>query len=199
MRGSSTRSSRPSRSASAPGSGSSICHRIVHSHRRRDHGRERGSASGTTFRVIAARVRRADARAAGDRAAAAAAATARGSLLVDDEPRSAARSQPLLAPEHDVVAVTRARDALHPLASGERFDVILCDLMMPEMTGMELYDELATARPELRGADGVHDRRRVHPRRASSSRGSTAPLEKPFAEAQLRRAIERIALPSQGS
>ena len=27
-------------------------------------------------------------------------------------------------------------------AAGERFDVILCDLMMPEMTGMDLYAEL---------------------------------------------------------
>jgi CheY-like chemotaxis protein len=41
-----------------------------------------------------------------------------------------------------VTTVTSARDALSKLGAGERFDLILCDLMMPEMTGMDLYDEL---------------------------------------------------------
>ncbi|MBI5478717.1 MAG: response regulator [Deltaproteobacteria bacterium] len=36
------------------------------------------------------------------------------------------------------------------LGRGERFDVILCDLMMPVMTGMELYDELGRVAPEQR-------------------------------------------------
>jgi CheY-like chemotaxis protein len=28
------------------------------------------------------------------------------------------------------------------MSTGERFDVILCDLMMPQMTGMDLHAEL---------------------------------------------------------
>jgi CheY-like chemotaxis protein len=45
------------------------------------------------------------------------------------------------------VTATRAIDALQRIQSGERFDVILCDLMMPQVTGMELHAELAARDP----------------------------------------------------
>jgi CheY-like chemotaxis protein len=32
--------------------------------------------------------------------------------------------------------------------AGEKFDLILCDLMMPEMTGMDLHRELSRVAPE---------------------------------------------------
>jgi CheY-like chemotaxis protein len=39
--------------------------------------------------------------------------------------------------------MTSGKEALALIASGERFDAILSDLMMPEVTGMEIYDELS--------------------------------------------------------
>jgi CheY-like chemotaxis protein len=36
------------------------------------------------------------------------------------------------------------------LARGERFDAILCDVMMPEMTGPELAKKVAAHRPNTR-------------------------------------------------
>jgi len=63
-------------------------------------------------------------------------------LVIDDEPMIARLVQRTLSAEHDVVATVRAAEALERLAAGERFDVILCDLMMPQMTGMELHAEL---------------------------------------------------------
>ncbi|MEO8335286.1 MAG: response regulator, partial [bacterium] len=33
-------------------------------------------------------------------------------------------------------------------AAGEKFDLILCDLMMPEMTGMDLHRELMVIAPD---------------------------------------------------
>jgi CheY-like chemotaxis protein len=41
------------------------------------------------------------------------------------------------------------RDAVRRLERGETFDALLCDLMMPEMTGMEVRARIATLRPAL--------------------------------------------------
>jgi CheY-like chemotaxis protein len=35
------------------------------------------------------------------------------------------------------------------IESGERFDIILCDLMMPTMTGIEFYETLLAQNPDL--------------------------------------------------
>src|SRR5690606_8747308 len=44
--------------------------------------------------------------------------------------------------EHEVVTTPTAAQALAWLKAGESFDVILCDIMMPQMTGMEFHAEL---------------------------------------------------------
>ncbi len=63
-------------------------------------------------------------------------------LVVDDEPLITRTVQRALSKDHDIVALSSAEDALAHISSGERFDVILCDLMMPQMTGMDLHSEL---------------------------------------------------------
>ena len=70
-------------------------------------------------------------------------------LIVDDEPLIGASARRLLAPEHDVVVVHSGEAALCAVESPRRFDVVLCDLMMPGMTGMELHQTLANGRPEV--------------------------------------------------
>ncbi|HSD87122.1 MAG TPA: ATP-binding protein [Kofleriaceae bacterium] len=62
-------------------------------------------------------------------------------LVVDDEPLIGRVVEQVLT-NHHVAVETSARAALSRLQSGERFDRILCDLMMPDMTGMELFDQL---------------------------------------------------------
>jgi len=69
-------------------------------------------------------------------------------LVVDDEPSICATLRRVLASEHDVVALTSAREARDRIARGERFDVVLSDLVMPEMTGMQLHAEIAALAPE---------------------------------------------------
>jgi CheY-like chemotaxis protein len=54
---------------------------------------------------------------------------------------------------HDVTVTTSAPDALASIAGGARFDVILCDLMMPVMTGSQFYAELCRVAPDQ--ADSV--------------------------------------------
>jgi len=53
----------------------------------------------------------------------------------------------MLAEEHQVEVMTSARGALDQLRSGAHYDVILCDLMMPELSGMDFHRELADCDP----------------------------------------------------
>jgi ligand-binding sensor domain-containing protein/signal transduction histidine kinase/CheY-like chemotaxis protein len=71
-------------------------------------------------------------------------------LVVDDDPLVSSALRRTLARDHEVEVVVSSRRALELLASPKGgFDVILCDLMMPEMTGMELHAQLAATSPEL--------------------------------------------------
>ena len=55
----------------------------------------------------------------------------------------------MLSAEHDVELAASAGDALARVRAGQPFDVIVCDLMMPQMTGMDLHAELLRLSPEL--------------------------------------------------
>jgi signal transduction histidine kinase len=69
-------------------------------------------------------------------------------LVVDDEAAICRALQRSLALHHDVVALTSAKEALSQIAEGRRFDVILTDLMMPDVTGMEMYEHLRRIAPD---------------------------------------------------
>jgi CheY-like chemotaxis protein/two-component sensor histidine kinase len=69
-------------------------------------------------------------------------------LVIDDEPDVGAVVKRVLAAEHEVVISASGGEALEQIAAGPTFDVILCDLMMPEMSGMEFYRELKRTSPE---------------------------------------------------
>jgi PAS domain S-box-containing protein len=70
-------------------------------------------------------------------------------LVIDDEATVARAIARCLGREHEVRASRHAAEALGWLRAGEDFDLILCDLMMPEMTGMELYAALETDAPAV--------------------------------------------------
>jgi two-component system cell cycle sensor histidine kinase/response regulator CckA len=70
-------------------------------------------------------------------------------LIVDDEPALGPSLAIALSDEHDVVSARSGREALELLAKDDRFDLILCDLMMPDVTGMEVYEKLKVDRQEL--------------------------------------------------
>jgi DNA-binding NtrC family response regulator len=70
-------------------------------------------------------------------------------LIVDDERFVAEALRLVLSDEFEVVATTSATDALQWLVSGDWFDIILCDVMMPIVNGVELRNRVHAARPDL--------------------------------------------------
>jgi CheY-like chemotaxis protein len=70
-------------------------------------------------------------------------------LVIDDEPLVGQLVAKVLT-SHDVTAETSARAALVRLRSGESFDLILCDLIMPEVSGIDFYEQLGQVDPLLR-------------------------------------------------
>jgi signal transduction histidine kinase/ActR/RegA family two-component response regulator len=70
-------------------------------------------------------------------------------LVIDDEPAIVDIVERLLRSDHDTVGVVGGRRALQLLRDDRDFDVVFCDLTMPDMSGVELYEELQHAAPEL--------------------------------------------------
>jgi CheY-like chemotaxis protein len=76
-------------------------------------------------------------------------ATPRGRVLVvDDEPMIVRAIQRLLEGEHEVSPSTDPIAVVEQVRAGLRFDVILCDLMMPTMSGIDVYDAIRQADPD---------------------------------------------------
>ena len=71
-------------------------------------------------------------------------------LVIDDEPAIARSMQHVLSERHEVEVCTDPRAALSLLEEeGDSFNVIFCDLMMPYMSGMELYRRSIARAPTL--------------------------------------------------
>jgi CheY-like chemotaxis protein len=120
-------------------------------------------------------------------------------LVVDDDDRLRETVGRMLQKDHDVTLASQATQALELIEHGARFDVIVSDVMMPEMTGIDLYTEL----------------QRIDPRQASrvvfitggaftqSARDfldavSNPRLEKPFDPKELREIVRGVALSEVG-
>ena len=69
-------------------------------------------------------------------------------VVIDDEELVGKSIQRALR-NHDVQVFTNPIKALEVLRSSEVFDVIFCDIMMPEMSGTELYTQVQMRRPDV--------------------------------------------------
>jgi PAS domain S-box-containing protein len=70
-------------------------------------------------------------------------------LIIDDEPQLARIFRTRLAAEFDVEALTSGRAGLAHLLASEPYDLVLCDLMMADVSGQQVFEELRRLRPGL--------------------------------------------------
>lgn len=71
-------------------------------------------------------------------------------VLVIDDDVLVARTLARQLSDHSVEVVSSGREALTRLSSsGADFDLVLCDLMMPEVTGMDVYEQVERNLPHL--------------------------------------------------
>jgi PAS domain S-box-containing protein len=116
-------------------------------------------------------------------------------LVVDDEEgiRELLEAQ-LSHAGHHVVTAAGGREGLDRAIHAERLDAVVCDRMMPDLAGSELYRRAVEAVPALRGrfvfvtgdvlGEDAND--------VSRSDGNEV-LSKPFRSADLLAAVERVA------
>ena len=116
-------------------------------------------------------------------------------VVVDDEPL-VGRSIRRALRGHEVQVFSSGQEAIQRLCSEEPTDLIFCDLMMPEVSGMEVYAKVSARRPELAsrfvfmtgGAFTVQAREFL-------KATPLVCLEKPFELAQIRELIRERAEP----
>ncbi|HET9934601.1 MAG TPA: ATP-binding protein [Polyangiaceae bacterium] len=70
-------------------------------------------------------------------------------LVIDDEPLLGQTLTYAFAGRHDLVLATSGRDALRQLAEDSQFDLVLCDLMMPDVSGPKVFEVVEQQHPNL--------------------------------------------------
>lgn len=118
-------------------------------------------------------------------------------LVVDDERIVTVTVELVLAPAYDVTLASGVTEALEQLRA-RSFDLILCDVVMPERTGLTLYEELAQTSYAARIV--FMSGGSLPPRTQAVLRSIGAPmLAKPFSVADLEALIAGQLLRAMGS
>ncbi|QDE67890.1 hybrid sensor histidine kinase/response regulator [Myxococcus xanthus] len=114
-------------------------------------------------------------------------------LLIDDEPSVGNSVSRLVRDVYEIHVVQDAREALRLLSMGERFDAILCDVMMPGMSGLDFVVELERLAPDLALRTGLMTGGAFTAQaREFVGRRTRGLLEKPFERERLCTFVEHL-------
>lgn len=70
-------------------------------------------------------------------------------LVVDDDLPLARVLAAELSPRHEVAIANGGREAMERLLGDDEFDLVLCDIMMPDATGLDVFEHVTRVRPAL--------------------------------------------------
>jgi PAS domain S-box-containing protein len=116
-------------------------------------------------------------------------------LVVDDESTVGYAIGRILSSQHEVTVLTSGEEARQVLTEDASFDLILCDMMMPQFSGMDLYDWLLSANPDM-GSRLVFMTGGAFTPKATEylERVSNLHVEKPFDVANLKKLVNELIL-----
>jgi CheY-like chemotaxis protein len=119
-------------------------------------------------------------------------------LVVDDEEMVRSAVKAILARDHEVVIVDSGRTAREILRHDQSFDLVLCDLMMPDISGIELHAWLSENQPYL-ARQLVFITGGVFTPLANDyiSRVANSVIEKPFDVVALRKFVRERVIAAQ--
>jgi CheY-like chemotaxis protein len=114
-------------------------------------------------------------------------------LVVDADPQTATLVEATLGQGHDVVSMASGFGALERIAIGRAFDVILCDMDLPDLSAREIHRRLSESVPQtaakvvflvtdMKSHRGFLDSLRNHY------------LQRPFNAANLRETIRALSM-----
>jgi nitrogen-specific signal transduction histidine kinase/ActR/RegA family two-component response regulator len=109
-----------------------------------------GPEAGTRFTVTLPAAGASEAPAAGNRARSRERVTNRARILIiDDEPLLGQTLRFAFQEKHDVEVAASGREALERLSTDTDFDLVLCDLMMPDVSGEHVFRAVSERAPGL--------------------------------------------------
>ncbi|MFO7177889.1 MAG: ATP-binding protein [Pseudomonadota bacterium] len=114
-------------------------------------------------------------------------------LVVDDEPLLGQTLSFAFRGKHEVVVAVSGREALARLAVDSRYDLVLCDLMMPDVSGQNVFEAVRRDHPELLSrfvfmTGGAFTERAQEFLEQHSGRT----IEKPFTMAEIERVLDEL-------
>jgi CheY-like chemotaxis protein len=112
-------------------------------------------------------------------------------LVVDDDPLFA-RSLQLLLDEHEVLTFTSSLLALDRIRAKESFDLVLCDLNMPDLDGVGFHSRVSEIDPALAHRIVFVTGGAISPEGAAFlAKNKSVTLQKPFDPSELTALVAR--------
>jgi PAS domain S-box-containing protein len=172
------------------GLGLSVCHGIVTGLGGRIQV-ESEPGQGTLFRVLLPASGQAQPQVSTTSRPARPATLARRVLVIDDDPEVREALSRIIGPPHLVEQSDSGQAARELLLGGADYDIIFCDVMMPDVTGMALHEAMTARRPELLERMIFMSAGTFTPRAAEFfERVSARRIDKPFDPVRVRSLLE---------
>lgn len=113
--------------------------------------------------------------------------------IIDDEASVAMALATVLGEHHDCITFHRPQEAVEQIAVDPRIEAVVCDVLMPELSGERVFTELLVRRPEIAGRFALMTGGALPARVAELVKSRGLPvLHKPFRTREVLEVLEAL-------